>query len=176
MLVRPAEIGQERPFTVDQANNPESMTYFKDLDLVRYHDGPCCSDDWHCPLLAIGWLEKGHDYPTGICPSQVIERLTELRSKFGIAFPAHSFRGWHACSMCGEGTELLRDSHINLFIPGRDVIYLATGRVDHYIDVHSYVPSTAFIDAILACPDPESAEYKAALLRLNRGQRPPLFR
>ena len=151
------------------------MTYFKDLNPVRYHDGACCVDDWYCPLLAIGWLEKGHDFPTGICPSRVIDRLTELRSKFRTAFPAHSFRGWHDCSVCSEEVGLLHDSHINLFIPGRDVIYLATGRVDHYIDVHSYVPPKAFIEALMMCPDPESVEYKAALLRLNRGQQPPLF-
>jgi len=151
------------------------MTYFNDLDLVRYHRGPCCADDWHCPLLAVGWLESGHDYPTGVCPSRVTERLTELRAKFAAAFPAFSFRGWHSCSMCDGGGELLRDSQINLFIPGRDVLYLATGRADHYIDFHSYVPPVAFVDALMACPDPDSAEYKAALLGLNKGQEPPLF-
>jgi len=77
--------------------------------------------------------------------------------------------------MCDRGVELLRDSHINLFIPGPGVIYLATGRADHYIDFHSYVPPAAFVDALMACPDPDSAEYKAALLRLNKGQEPPLF-
>ena len=110
------------------------MTYFKDLDLVRYHRGPCCADDWHCPLLAVGWLESGHNYPTGVCPPRVTERLAELRAKFAAAFPAFSFRGWHSCSMCDGGVELLRDSHINLFIPGLDVLYLTTGRADHYID------------------------------------------
>lgn len=150
------------------------MTYFKDLDLVRYHDGSCCADDWHCPLLAIGWLEKDHDYPSGICSSQVVERLAELRPMFAAAFPAHSFRGWHICSMCSEKTELLHDSHINLFIPGHEVIYLATGRVDHYINTHSYVPPMEFVDALMMCPDPRSAEYQSALLRLNRGQQPPL--
>ena len=151
------------------------MTYFKDLDFIRYHDGPCCADDWHCPLLAIGWLENDHDYSTGICLPQVTERLAELRRQFGAAFPAYSFRGWHACSMCNEQPELLRDSHINLFIPGREVIYLTTGRVDHYINVHSYAPPMEFIDALMACPDPRSAEYKAALRRLNGDQEPPLF-
>jgi hypothetical protein len=77
--------------------------------------------------------------------------------------------------MCDGGGELLRDSHINLFIPGLDVLYLATGRTDHYIDFHSYVPPVAFVDALMACPDPDSAEYKAALLGLNKGQEPALF-
>jgi hypothetical protein len=151
------------------------MTYFKDLDPVCYHDGPCCADDWQCPLLAIGWLERGHDFPTGMCPPEVTEKLAELRRQFGAAFPAHSFRGLHACSICDGGAEYLRESHINLFIPGREVVYLATGRIDHYIDVHSYAPPIAFIDAALACPDPRSAEYKTALLRLNREQQPPLY-
>jgi hypothetical protein len=151
------------------------MTYFNDLDLVRYHDGPCCADDWQCPLLAIGWLERGHDFPTGICPEQVTGKLAELRRQFGSAFPAHSFRGLHACSLCDGTVEWLHESHINLFIPGREVVYLVTGRVDHYIDAHSYAPPAAFIDAVLTCPDPRSAEYRKTLLRLNREQQPPLY-
>lgn len=77
--------------------------------------------------------------------------------------------------MCSGETGLLHDSHINLFIPRHDVVYLAPGRVDHYIDVHSYVPSTAFIDALMMCPEPGTAAYRAALFGLNKGQQPPLF-
>ncbi len=105
----------------------------------------------------------------------VVERLVELRHQFAEAFPEFSFRGLHECSLCGGDENILRGSHVNLFIPGDDVMYLATGRVDHYIEVHGYAPPPKFMDAVLNCPDPRSARYAAVLLGLNRGERPPLF-
>ena len=150
------------------------MTYFRDLDLVHYHYGPHSADYWQCPLLAIGWHEE-EPISTGHCPIHVVERLVELRHQFAEAFPEYSFRGLHACSLCGGDESTLRNSHINLFVPGGDVMYLATGRVDHYIAVHGYAPPSEFIDAVMDCPDPRSAQYAVAVLRINRGERPPLF-
>jgi len=151
------------------------MTYFHDLTLIRYHDGPHRADDWQCPLFAVGWLERAHPFSPGPCPPGITEKVAELRDRFRGAFPAYSFRELHACSMCGGTDALLRESHINLFIPGDDVVYLVPGRIDHYIAVHAYAPPAAFIDALMRCPDPASDDYRAALFRLNRGQVPPLF-
>jgi hypothetical protein len=155
------------------------MTYFKDLESVHYHGdnhgGPYCADGWKCSLLAVGWLEKNEIYSTGSCSPQIPAKLSALRHQFGAAFPAYSFRGLHECSMCDDGRRLLHDSHINLLIPGKDAIYMAPGRLDHYIDMHSYAPPPEFVDAVLLCPDPRSPEYKASLLRLNGGQQHPLL-
>ena len=38
------------------------MSYFRDLELCRYHSGPFDSSNWNCPLLSIGWLERTEDY------------------------------------------------------------------------------------------------------------------
>lgn len=156
------------------------MTHFKDLEFAHYHGhshgGPHCADEWKCSLLAVGWLEKNESLPTGSCSSLVIAKLTELRHQFEVAFPRYSFRGLHECSMCDGEAKLLHESHVNLFIPGKDVIYMTPSRVDHYIDMHSYGPPQDFIDAVLLCPDPRSNQYKTILTRLNRGQQPPLWR
>jgi len=159
--------------------NTDEMTYFKDLELAHYHGhnhgGPHCADDWKCSLLAVGWLEKKKTFSTGSCSSQVVAKLSELRHQFGAAFPQYSCRGLHECSMCRDKAKLLRESHVTLFIPGKDVIYMTPGRVDHYIDIHSYAPPQAFVDAVLLCPDPGSPQYEATLRRLNGGQQPPLW-
>ncbi|SHG42224.1 hypothetical protein [Massilia sp. CF038] len=151
------------------------MTYFRDLELIDYHNGPLSAQYWQCPLLAIGWLEAGRPVSKGSCAIHVVEKLVELRHQFAEAFPNYSFRGLHACTLCVDDEVGLQGSHINLFIPGEDAVYLATGRVDHYIEVHGYAPPPQVIAAILNCPDPRSAQYAVAMLRLNRGERPPLF-
>lgn len=155
------------------------MTYLKDLELAHYHGhnhcGPHCADEWECSLLAVGWLEKKETFSTGSCSSRVVAKLCELRHQFATAFPKYSCRGLHECSMCVNKEKLLHESHVTLFIPGKDVIYMTPGRVDHYINVHSYAPPQIFVDAVLLCPDPGSPQYKATLLRLNGGQEPPLW-
>lgn len=150
------------------------MTHFRDLELIRYHNGPCDAEQWHCPLLALGWLERGKPFAIGVCKLIFIEKLVELREQFKLAFPEFSFRGLHECSMCENGGGL-NDSHVNLFIPGKKVVYLAPGRVDHYIQAHEYLPPQEFIEAVLSCPDPRSNRYASALINLNLGKRPPLF-
>jgi len=151
------------------------MTHFRELELIRYHNGPCDADEWHCPLLAVGWLEREESFTTGACPPSVLEKLRDLRGQFNLAFSEFSFRGLHECSFCETGVRALSDSHINFFIPGKDVIYLAPGRVDHYIQAHAYLPPQEFIEAVFGCPDPVSSEYTFALKELNHGRRPPLF-
>jgi hypothetical protein len=34
------------------------MTYFKDLDPIRYHTDCHDADDWRRPLVAIGWIDR----------------------------------------------------------------------------------------------------------------------
>jgi hypothetical protein len=70
----------------------------------------------------------------------------------------------------------LDNSHINLFIPHRGFVFVAPGRVDHYIEVHQYLPPESFIDALLTCPSPLSVEYRDAIRASNRGVDAPLFK
>lgn len=151
------------------------MTHFVDLELIQYHNGPCDADQWQCPLLAIGWVERGEPFATGPCQLGVVEKLLELQTQFKLVFPEFSFRGMHKCSICGNGSDALNSSHVNLFIPGKEAVYLAPGGVDHYIQTHSYLPPQEFLEALLGCPDPGSMKYAIALRDLNHGKRPPLF-
>jgi hypothetical protein len=90
-------------------------------------------------------------------------------------FPAIAHRGLHACSLC-EDKGLLSGSHINLFVPTAGFVYAAPARIDHYIEVYLYAPPQHFIDALIECPSPKSAEYRAARAAANRGYDAPIFR
>lgn len=151
------------------------MAYFKDLQLIRYHEGCHDAVNWKSPLLAIGWLERPHEFPQGNCPNEVLLKISELRQQFRDAFPADSFRGLHDCSICEAPEDHLLESHINLFIPGDNVIFDVPGRIDHFIESHQYLPPIEFIEALLNCPDPNTEAYALALYISNGNCRPPLF-
>jgi hypothetical protein len=74
--------------------------------------------------------------------------------------------GLHNCSFCAANdphSSELPASSSNLFIPGNSVVFVAPGRIDHYIEAHSYLPPKQFITAVLPCPDLHSDEYREAL-------------
>jgi len=128
--------------------------------------------------MAVGWLEQGRPFPKGMAEDRVAERIRLLREEFYEAFPSWSPRGLHACSIClalRDGSAILDRSHINLFVPHRGFVFVAPGRVDHYIEAHQYLPPESFIDAVLACPSPLGAEYRDAIRASNRGVDAPLF-
>jgi len=151
------------------------LTYCRDLNRIQYHRGPTDADEWQCPLIAIGWLEDGYEFTSGTIVAGVNKRLTQLRPQFMAAFPEFSFRGLHHCSLCKSGERALSESHVNLFIPGENVVYVAPGRIDHYIEAHGYCPPDAFVDALLRCPDPQTDEYRSMIDVANRHHRPPLY-
>lgn len=150
------------------------MAHFRDLAPCTYF-GPT-----RIPLLAVGWLEAGHEVPPGpIPPEDVLTKLAEMlevRSSYG-------FLGWHDCDLCrlGVGPRLLRfmlgsmSSSVevemgirNLFVPAKDVAYVAPSLIFHSVDSHGYGPPLEFIEAVRACPEPKSAEYAAAVQAIFR--------
>lgn len=151
------------------------MAYYKDFTPCTYFDG----SGWLCRLMAIGWLERAKPFPKGRTDNLAVERIHVLREEFLKAFPSIAFRGQHDCSLCAArngGGATLDHSHINLFIPHRGFVFVAPARVDHYIRAHEYLPPETFIEAILACPSPLSAEYRSAIQSSNRGVDAPLFK
>lgn len=52
----------------------------------------------------------------------------------------------------------------NLFLPGKNCIFLAPSMIVHYIDRHKYEPPAEFWQAVLDCPEMRSDAYKQALL------------
>jgi hypothetical protein len=74
--------------------------HFTDLSPCRYHSGAYDSDCWRSPLLAVGWLEHPHAFPTGAVPDWLCARIVQLNAQFRTRFPSLIFRGWHKCSLC----------------------------------------------------------------------------
>lgn len=48
-------------------------------------------------------------------------------------------------------------------MPAEEVIYVAPAMIAHYMRDHDYRPPEAFCTAVLACPDPATDAYYAAL-------------
>ncbi len=132
------------------------MAYYADLSPCNYFDGLLQVRT----LLAVGWLEPGYPYASGDPGAEVYDRLQEFR--WGLAWqPVASF-GSHACWLgsCRYGSFY---SHKNIFIPGRDVVYVAPEGIVHYICCHDYLPPAEFCAAVLASPSEGSPKYFAAL-------------
>ncbi len=150
------------------------MAYYKDFTVCNYFP----REDWLCRLIAVGWIERGKPFATGVVQAAVSEKLRELRKEFSQALSRYAFRGLHSCSICEAATPshaLLDESHVNLFIPHRGFVFVAPGRIDHYIEVHGYQPPDSFMDSVLECPSPFSAAYRQLLAAANRGVEAPFY-
>lgn len=156
------------------------MTHFADFSPCTYHDGPFDSDNWRCPLLAVGWLEHPHEFPRGgELAQKVRDRIAFLRFASRLMYGEISFRGLHECSWCrSHGVVDLRatlsDSHTNLFIPATDRVFVAPGRIDHYVEQHGYLLPEEFLQALMQCPDPRTGDDETALCAANGGVTSPL--
>lgn len=138
---------------------------------------PWSGGDWLCRLIAVGWIEAWKPFDKGPVDRGVVARLRALRESFETRFRDFQFRGGHHCSLCRKldpGVEPLRDSHVNLLVPHRGFVFLAPGRVDHYVETHGYRPPDSFVEAVLACPLPTEPAFREALRAANRGVDAPL--
>jgi hypothetical protein len=129
------------------------MAYYRDLDRCTYF--PVENDE---ALVAVGWLEPGHDFTQGSVDAQFFERLEIFCVRPWLSV---HYLGGHQCGLCQHGGPML---HGHIFIPYRGRIFAAPGGVTHYIRSHWYRPPDEFIQAVVACPDMGSAEYGAALV------------
>lgn len=128
------------------------MTWFADLSPCEYFGASGA-------VLAVGWLERGHDFPRGETPRDVYDRLCAL---FVEPFQPVVFPGSHTCNLCQfDGHE----GHSNLFVPGDGSLFAAPQLLLHYIGAHFYAPPPAFQRAVLACPDTSTLAYKQAFLQ-----------
>jgi hypothetical protein len=148
-----------------------------DLSLCRYSGGPFDAANWAVPLLAVGWLEHPYSPPDREVSRRFTAKLAALIKQSRAAFRAHFFLGVHECSLCSaEGRESppCPWSQENVFVPGRNCVFVAPGGIVHYVEVHGYAPPEDFITAVLDCPACDSRAYQAALARANLGAPPPL--
>lgn len=156
------------------------MSYFADFSPCTYNSGPYHAASWRCPLLAIGWLEHPNELPKGgQLADSVRDRIAFLRFASELVYSGIIFRGLHECSWCrsqgvDEWRATLWDSHINLFIPDTDRVFIAPGRIDHYVEQHGYLLPSEFLEALMRCLDPRTSHYEALLSRANGGVNSPL--
>ena len=142
------------------------MTYYEDLSDYVYAPGFVRPG-----TKAIGWLARGHVFPT-MTPDEEVLDLLWLYCSISVV----DTRGGHDCEFCpgcdasyGErnGQRLfLGTAEIRVFSrDGR--IYAAPTLLYHYVAVHHYKPPDEFLKALREGPRPPSREYFDALARLN---------
>ena len=126
------------------------MAYYEDLSPYEYGE-----IEPGRVLLNVGWLERGHAFPTGPVDERFLDALTRCLLR-----PTRLYRGLHACDLCDEWN---RDGfYVSAF--GRRIVvgngevsvthmgveYAAPTLLVHYIIAHGYQPPRAFVDAVFA--------------------------
>jgi hypothetical protein len=132
------------------------MTFFTDLSPCSYFDMASLP-----PLIAVGWLEAGHEYTVGDPGEQVFMRLKEFQRS---SWQPVIFMGGHVCDLCRYNGFY---SHTNLFIPGPDATYVAPEGIVHYVGAHGYLPPSEFCHAVIQAPGVDTPEYFEALQALG---------
>jgi hypothetical protein len=134
---------------------------------------PFSSSEGSPKLLAVGWLEPGHDYHRGNVRTEFVCKLAELL--VNPWQPAMSM-GPHRCAFCrlSGGPASFRLENVvsssdvrlgvsNLWLPADGCLYIAPSLILHYMDAHEYSPPDEFQSAVMACPPMRSMEYLKAL-------------
>lgn len=144
--------------------------HFADLTEVSYFPV-----DEGSKLIAVGWLEPGHEYSTGEVDLDFVRKLVEL-----LVDPWQPVvtMGFHSCGFCrltGGPTQFrlansASSSEVamgvsNLWLPADGFLYVAPSLILHYIDAHGYSPPPAFQTAVMACPAMRSMDYLKAVLK-----------
>lgn len=107
-------------------------------------------------VVHIGWLGRGHAYPKGVVPRELIDMMHKLANE-----PTELYRGYHVCELC-EFPEKLhgrpyaeqweweksRVSNGEIRVTGEGFIYAAPVLITHYIEEHGYLPPTDFLLAL----------------------------
>jgi hypothetical protein len=126
-------------------------------------------------LIAVGWLEPGHDYQRGEVLPEFVRKLVDLL--VDPWQPAVAL-GRHSCGFCrftGGPTSICFGSVAvntvvkigvsNLWLPADGFLFVAPSLILHYMDSHGYSPPVAFQEAAIACPPMRSMEYLKAVLK-----------
>lgn len=131
------------------------MTYFSDLSAYRSKAYPLLPQ--FDEVRTIGWLQKGHEFPTGEVDADTIAKLNALLE----SPKTHILqsKGFHECDFCDSEQRVyptykerqiaLGSAELWVSAPS-GVIYAAPTLIIHYIEDHGYRPPDAFIEAVKA--------------------------
>lgn len=144
--------------------------HFSDLTTFRFP-----SFDASSQLIAVGWLEPGHDYQCGEVMPEFVRKLADLL--IDPWQPAVSM-GRHSCGFCrltGGPTSFrfgnLASSSVvpmgvsNLWVPAEGFLYVTPSLILHYMDGHGYSPPLEFQEAVIVCLPMRSMDYLKAILK-----------
>jgi hypothetical protein len=133
------------------------MAYFEDLSDYVYAAGFVRPG-----TKAVGWLARGHAFPT-MTPDEEVLDLLWLYCSISVA----QTRGGHDYEFCPVGSAryferngqrlVLGTSEIRVFFRDRR-IYSAPTLIYHYAAVHHYKPPDAFLQALREGPRPPNQE------------------
>jgi hypothetical protein len=132
------------------------MAWYPDLSPYEYSDDGCDLEAPARPDVSVGWLQRGHPFPTGTPPPGFVEALSRCSCRF-VCYT----RGVHSCEFCSRVALLQMQSHVfrgrpiwmgssELHVPGPDgLLYGAPSTILHYVLAHRYLPPEAFVRAVL---------------------------
>jgi hypothetical protein len=124
-------------------------------------------------LLAVGWLEPGHDYRLGEVRTEFVLKLVDLLVN---PWQPAIAMGRHPCGFCrlSGGPPSFRFENLaissevrigisNLWVPADGFLFVSPSLILHYMDAHGYSPPDEFQMAVMACPQMRSMDYLKAL-------------
>lgn len=167
MVISSEGIASKNIPTPEGAGDSRAVIFSEDTTMSWYADLAACDyfgETASGCLKAVGWLERGKDFPKGNIDKQVYDRLAELLQD---PFQPAIFMGFHECDLCQFPGKHMGTS--NLLLPGHHSIYVCPELILHYIDVHWYKPPEEFCHAVLSCPAIRTMEYKKLLLKNGGG-------
>jgi len=139
--------------------------YFDDLTPYAYLQKPLPR------VFNVGWLDDCHPINRGTPPPAFADALR----KWSLHGKANQMRGFQLCRLCRlEGRQLEGYQQIEITVEGQKVylgsaeiwvpssdgtIFAAPNLIVHYVEDHSYLPPSRFIDAVLR---PVPADWNAA--------------
>lgn len=142
------------------------MAYFEDLSDYAYAPGFVRPG-----TKAVGWLSRGHVFPTKTLDEDLLDVLWKYCS-----ISVVQTRGFHNCEFCPMGTARhfernnqrlsLGTSEIRVFSQNGN-IYAAPTLIYHYVQMHQYKPPDEFLQALREGFGPPNQEYFDALAKLN---------
>jgi hypothetical protein len=132
------------------------MTYFKDLTDYTY------APDLFPAGNNIGWLGRGHAFPTATPDEETLDLLWLFCS-----ISVMQTRGFHICEFCLGGPRFFERKGQRLRLGTAEMrvfswdgrIYAAPTLIYHYVSAHHYKPPDEFLDTLRKGPRPPSQEY-----------------
>lgn len=105
-------------------------------------------------FTTVGWLENGKEFTTGNAPINIIERVYEF-SRMPEMY--QTYFGYHQCDFC-EFVNIELGAK-TIMIVYKSKVYFCPALITHYMDSHSYLPPSEFIEAVLNYDHQYAMEY-----------------